>query len=78
MKKILDVFASYCDAYLSYSNGCETFGAFCDANEIDENEMQNVLDIVFGDLYKSKLPLCAIDMYMNQANNKNKYKYTEL
>lgn len=42
MKKIKDVFASYCDAYLEYRNNFLTIECFCDYYEIKEEEFMQV------------------------------------
>lgn len=75
MKRIKDVFASYCDAYLEYRNNFLTIECFCDYYEIKEEEFMQVYNIVHDVIKRFNLPFCAIDYYMSLKENPNKITF---
>lgn len=77
MKRILSVFASYCDAYLEYVNNFITVDAFCDFYNIRKSEFMRLHDIVQHTIKPGNLPLCAVDCFMQRMNNKGKYIFPE-
>ena len=75
MKKIKDVFASYCDAYLEYRNNFLTIECFCDYYELNKDEFLQVYNIVHNEIKKFNLSFCAIDYYMSLGLNKDKITF---
>lgn len=75
MKRIKDVFASYCDAYIEYMNNFLTVDYFCEFYDISENEFMKVHDIVQTKIKRYNLQFFAIDYYMSIETNKGKITF---
>lgn len=73
MKKILEVFRTYCDAYLEFLNNFISGSRFCEWYELDETEFQNLLKAV-EEVKKYNGRYCEIDYYYNAITNS---EYTE-
>lgn len=73
MKKILEVFRTYCDAYLEYLNNFLTSSCFCDYYELDKTEF-NCLVKAVAEVEKHNGRYCEIDYYYNTITNS---EYTE-
>lgn len=75
MKKIIDVFASYCDCYIEYMNNFIKVDYFCEYYNIDKNEFNRLAKVVKEKIKRYNLPFCAIDYYINLENNKGKITF---
>lgn len=68
MKKILDVFRTYCDAYLTYLNEFITVDAFVSYYDLDENEV-NALRVAALAVRHEGGTYREIDWSMNRTVN---------
>lgn len=73
MKKILDVFRTYCDAYLTYRNEFLTAEAFTSFYDIDEDEF-NILRVAALSVREREGTYREINWEMNCLANED---YTE-
>lgn len=68
MKKILEVFRTYCDAYLEFLNNFLSGSCFCECYELDEKEFIYLLKAV-AEVKKHNGRYCEIDYYYNSITN---------
>ena len=70
--KILDVFNTYCDAYLEYVNNFTTKEFYAEYYDLDENEVNKLFEA--AKLLKEKefpRPWYALDYFYNKVANED-------
>lgn len=70
MKKILEVFRTYADAYLEYVNNWIDYDNFAELYELDSMESSMLLDAVV-EMKAQKGKWTELDYYYNIVSNKN-------
>lgn len=70
MKKILEVFRTYADAYLEYVNNWIDYDNFAEYYELDSMESSMLLDAVI-EMKKHEGKWAELDYYYNVVSNKN-------
>ena len=70
MKKILEVFRTYTDAYLEYVNNWINYDDFVECYELDSIESSMLLDAV-TEMKKHEGKWIELDYYYNVVSNKN-------